>query len=761
MKSDNRDHAGSRLAPPFPGERKILESWKEIAAHLNRNIRTCQMWEREMGLPIHRLDGSPKARVFAYRDELDRWLDEKLHEREADAPAEVISAPKKTFVLAGAALVMIVAAAGLAWLVFGRNDSASSAKSRPSIAVLNFENLSGDFALDLWREGLARLLNIELSQSKLIGVVDPSSLYGILKKLRLDETVKFTREDLIKVADEGNATLATTGSLMKIGESIVIMMTLQKPRTGEVVESIKLTCRNESELVFKADELAARIKAALRLTPAQLAADAGRGIQELTTGSPEAMKYYLESYEKFRLLDYAKTRGLLEKAIGLDPNFAMAYILLAVSFESDRNYAKGRELRKKAFDLRDRLPESERYKVEANHYMTLPGEDSRAKAINAYEKYFEYAPRDAGELQSLGMLYENNGEYSQSLECHRRAYEADPSPQYLLGVLFGLQHTGRLEEAAEALKDFQGVYQGSPFIQWCATYLQVSRRKFDQAFEEIDRGFLLDPAPNWSWDCFRGDVLIARGDLAEAERTYLGVIEKAEKPEHVLLAKSKLIALCILQGKTKRGSAEDLSAALAWQGTGGQVPGLINAYLRLKNFDKASEYLERSLSASRKLQDPLGIRRWLWWKGIAAIERHDLAEAERAAAELESSAQKSPYRIEMRKVEHLQGLIELEKGEYAQAIVKLKKASSWLPSELLSRWMETQTLHYYPLGLAYFQADDLPRARTEFERVTNLAGSKFWFGDLYAKSVFMLGRIAEEQEDPLRAVENYRRFLEL
>jgi hypothetical protein len=56
----------------------LLESWKEIAAHLRRNVRTCQMWEREMGLPIHRLDGSPKARVFAYPEELDRWLEEKL-----------------------------------------------------------------------------------------------------------------------------------------------------------------------------------------------------------------------------------------------------------------------------------------------------------------------------------------------------------------------------------------------------------------------------------------------------------------------------------------------------------------------------------------------------------------------------------------------------------------------------------------------------------------------------------------------------------
>lgn len=61
---------------------RILESWKEIADHLGRNVRTCQLWERELGLPVHRLDGSPRARVFAYPDELDRWLERTSSERE-------------------------------------------------------------------------------------------------------------------------------------------------------------------------------------------------------------------------------------------------------------------------------------------------------------------------------------------------------------------------------------------------------------------------------------------------------------------------------------------------------------------------------------------------------------------------------------------------------------------------------------------------------------------------------------------------------
>lgn len=58
-------------------ERKVRDYWKEISAYLRRSEKTCQRWEEELGLPIHRLDGTPKARVFAYSDELDGWLAEK------------------------------------------------------------------------------------------------------------------------------------------------------------------------------------------------------------------------------------------------------------------------------------------------------------------------------------------------------------------------------------------------------------------------------------------------------------------------------------------------------------------------------------------------------------------------------------------------------------------------------------------------------------------------------------------------------------
>jgi len=59
-------------------ERRVLERWKAIAAYLGRTEKTCRKWGHELGLPIHRLEDSPKAQVFAYADELDRWKEDML-----------------------------------------------------------------------------------------------------------------------------------------------------------------------------------------------------------------------------------------------------------------------------------------------------------------------------------------------------------------------------------------------------------------------------------------------------------------------------------------------------------------------------------------------------------------------------------------------------------------------------------------------------------------------------------------------------------
>jgi tetratricopeptide (TPR) repeat protein len=102
------------------------------------------------------------------------------------------------------------------------------------------------------------------------------------------------------------------------------------------------------------------------------------------------------------------------------------------------------------------------------------------------------------------------------------------------------------------------------------------------------------------------------------------------------------------------------------------------------------------------------------------------------------------------------GMIELEKNNYSKAIEFFKKE---LP--LLSATSSSRLPHAYSTGLAYYRAGDLENARREYERIVSLTSGRQAFGDLYAKSFYMLGKIYEQQDNKDKAIENYEKFLEL
>ena len=107
---------------------------------------------------------------------------------------------------------------------------------------------------------------------------------------------------------------------------------------------------------------------------------------------------------------------------------------------------------------------------------------------------------------------------------------------------------------------------------------------------------------------------------------------------------------------------------------------------------------------------------------------------------------------------HLLGMIELERENFSKAIENLKKAISLLP---FPRYLGPHALFIQFLASAYYRSGDLEKAREEYKRILSLTMGRINYGDIYAKSFYMLGKIYEQQGNTAKAIKNYSKFLAL
>ena len=145
----------------------------------------------------------------------------------------------------------------------------------------------------------------------------------------------------------------------------------------------------------------------------------------------------------------------------------------------------------------------------------------------------------------------NFGDLAKSLELMKEAYGIEPSFQTLGSLIEVYQAMGLYKEAATVTEDYLKDHPARPSIYWFGIWTYLLQKEYDQALAEIERGFLLDPAPGWGWSTLRAIVHLFKGDLADAEKGFIQVIAKETKEDRAG-ARMYLISLYLLQGRFGR-----------------------------------------------------------------------------------------------------------------------------------------------------------------------------------------------------------------
>jgi serine/threonine protein kinase/Flp pilus assembly protein TadD len=664
------------------------------------------------------------------------------------------------------AALLIIGAAVLFWKVRSQRAAPLSPLSgKASLAVLYFENISADPSLDDWKTGLTELLITDLSQSRYINVLGSDRIYSLLKRLGLDQARRYTSEDLQRVAQEGRVTYTGSGSIMKAGENIIITFAVRKPLTGESMPPHKLECRGEAEIVSQVDELTRLVKADLNLSSAQISNDWDKRLGQIMTTSPEANRFYVEGMKLNYQGDYVQAMESYKKAVALDPEFAMAWRAMAASYSNMGNFVESQRNIKKALEFSDRVSERERLLIQSQ------AEEDPDKAIELCNKLIELYPDNGWGHHTLGGIYFALEDWDKAQGQYEWCHRADNENPVLVSNLAELYMAkGMYDKAETILEEYLNTFADNTFLRYSLADVHLCIGELDRALPEIERAYSLSPTDQNNIS-LKGDISLCMGELQKAEVEY----RKLLRPEDMvssLLGWERLWCLDLLHGKFQRGM-RDLEQALEpapslktkfdeiWT-----ISRLSYNHLAIGHWKESLEEAEKAEKIAAELEPwsfyifsvPQRVKLWpFMMKGLSYVQMNSPEKALRIAEQIKSS---NPRGAERRWFLYLMGLIDLEKKNHSKAIEFLNEALSLEPHQWLP---DVSHAAFFMDGLAraYFRAGDLDSAQKEYEEITRLTTGRIMYGDIYARSFYMLGKIGEQQGDKDYARQNYQRFLDL
>ncbi|HEY1310392.1 MAG TPA: hypothetical protein VGF02_05520, partial [Pseudolabrys sp.] len=353
-------------------ENRRLGSWKEIAAFFDSDESTVRRWEKDRGLPVHRVPGGAGAKVFAYTDELARWLKRSTDEviepepvqpaiGAAAARAEAATTPggawRKWRV--PTAVLVALALAGTALLLFAPKGDHLPIRA---IAVLPLHNMTGDNKQDYLAQGMTDELITDLARISSLRVVSHTSV----------QQYADTRKSLPTIAAELDVDAIVEGSVMRTPNGIRVNVQLLDARHDRHIWADVLE-RNMGDAASIQQELAEQIAAQIgvQLTPFEKQYFAGRHAV-----SPESFEDYLQGryYWNKRTPDgLSKAEMYFKAAVTADTANPLAYAGLADTYLLDSLYSSTAD-----------SGTLEKARSAAAHALTLDGQLAEAHCSMAY-----------------------------------------------------------------------------------------------------------------------------------------------------------------------------------------------------------------------------------------------------------------------------------------------------------------------------------------------------------------------------------------
>jgi serine/threonine protein kinase/Tfp pilus assembly protein PilF len=593
------------------------------------------------------------------------------------------------------------------------NPSATALTGKDTIVLADFDNKTGDTVFDdTLKQGLA----VQLEQSPFLDLVSDNKVNQTLGMMGRPAGDRLTREVAREVCQRTGSKGMLTGSIAGLGSQYVIGLKAVNCNTGDMLAEAQEQAAGK-EGVLKALDVAAislRSKLGESLSSVQKYATP---VEEATTTSLEALKAYSLGQKTRSAKGDTAALPFFKRAAELDPKFAMAFRAMARAYSNVNEIGRASEYARKAYDLREKVSERERFSIEGFYYLTATGELD--KAAQTFELWKQTYPRDELPYLDLGFIYAGLGDFEKSLAESREALRLEPNDATNYG------NTGNSLVALNRLDEAEAVYKQAEEHKLEGEVLLVNR--YQLAFLKGDKAGMTQSASAAIGKAGAEDLLLAA--QADTEGWY-GKLKNA----HELTRRA--------MDSAERNDAKE--SAADYQTTGA---------LREVEFGRR-EQARADASAALKLAPNRDVRTAA---AMALARAGDTAGAEKLASELDKTYPLDTI-VQRYWLPTIRAAVALERRDPNRAVELLKETGT------LELGQETQaTISLCPVyirGEAYLMLHDGNSAAAEFQKFIDHRGIvvNFPWGAL---ARLRMGRAYALQGDTAKAKSAYQDFLTL
>jgi eukaryotic-like serine/threonine-protein kinase len=412
-----------------------------------------------------------KDRNLRYQHASDIRTDLQRLKRDSDTgrvAAAAGSAKRWKIIVPAAVAVLALVVAGYFYL-----DRRPALTDKDTIVLADFSNTTGDPVFDgTLRQGLA----IQLEQSPFLKLMEDEQEQRVLRRMSLSPGTRITNPIAREICVREGAAATIDGTIASLGKDYVVTLQAITCQDGSTLAREQIQAEDKEHVLNALGTAATAMRAKLGESLNSIE-KLNRPLEQATTPSLEALQSYTAGYSALSQGQFLAARPLFERAVALDPNFAMAYFYVSIAFNNAGDLGRDAEYSRKAFALIDHVSEYERAYIAAGYYESTGQSD---KAIDANRLGIQNYPRAWGFHNDLSDDYIIWGQFEEGLKEGQEATELDASvePPYrrLLDAYICLDRLAEAKQLAEKLRA-----QGLGGARIHQRYLEMAYVEGDQA----------------------------------------------------------------------------------------------------------------------------------------------------------------------------------------------------------------------------------------------------------------------------------------